>query len=156
MTRLKPILAGLLILAAAIALTGKLATAQDRDSAQEEANRKLVVEFYDRFFNRHDVEAAGVVAEDYIQHNPRVPDGKAPFLGFFTTYFTENPDSRARIVRSAADGDLVWLHVQSTNGADDAGRAIVDIFRVRNGRIVEHWDVIQAVPAEAANQNTMF
>ena len=53
-------------------------------------------------------------------------------------------------------GDLVWLHVHSTNGAGDRGRAIVDIFRVENGRIAEHWDVVQPVPEKSANGNTMF
>lgn len=133
------------------------ANTQTRDVAQEESNRQLVVNFYDRFFNQHQVqEAAAVVAEDYIQHNPDVPDGKAPFVGYFDGYFKDNPDSRARIVRSASDGDLVYLHVHSTNGKADRGQAVIDIFRVQDGKIVEHWDVIQAVPEQAANNNTMF
>ncbi|MBY4609380.1 nuclear transport factor 2 family protein [Rhizobium sp. 9T] len=132
------------------------AFAASRDLKVEEANRKLVVEFYDRFFNSHDIEAASVVADDYRQHNPQVPDGKKPLVSFFTGFFKENPQSKAEIVRTAADGDLVWLHVHATNGTDDRGQAIVDIFRVKDGKIVEHWDVIQAVPKEAANKNTMF
>ena len=133
-----------------------LAEISERDLATEEANRALVVEFYDQFFNEHNIAASDVIAEDYIQHNPNVPDGKAPLVSFFSGYFAENPESRARIVRSAADGDLVWLHVQSTNGEEDLGEAVVDIFRVEDGMIVEHWDVIQTVPSEAANSNTMF
>ncbi|WP_412073245.1 nuclear transport factor 2 family protein [Tritonibacter mobilis] len=133
-----------------------LAETSERDLATEEANRALVVEFYDQFFNEHNIAASDVIAEDYIQHNPNVPDGKAPLVSFFSGYFAENPESRARIVRSAADGDLVWLHVQSTNGEEDLGEAVVDIFRVEDGMIVEHWDVIQTVPLEAANSNTMF
>ncbi|ULR46939.1 nuclear transport factor 2 family protein [Rhizobium sp. K102] len=132
------------------------AFAASRDLKVEEANRKLVVVFYDRFFNSHDIEAASVVADDYRQHNPQVPDGKKPLVSFFTGFFKENPQSKAEIVRTAADGDLVWLHVHATNGTDDRGQAIVDIFRVKDGKIVEHWDVIQAVPKEAANKNTMF
>ncbi|NPD14782.1 SnoaL-like domain-containing protein [Xinfangfangia sp. D13-10-4-6] len=141
---------------ATLALGAIPALAETRDLAQEEANRQLVVGFYDKFFNDHDISAADVVAEGYIQHNPHVPDGKAPFVGYFTGFFAENPQSKAKIVRSAADGDLVWIHVHSTNGESDAGQAIVDIFRVEDGKIIEHWDVIQDVPAEAANQNTMF
>ena len=145
----------------ALAILGGIAMpsgafAASRDLKVEEANRKLVVEFYDRFFNKHDVEAASVVAEDYRQHNPQVPDGKKPLVSFFTGFFKDNPQSKAEIVRTAADGDLVWLHVHATNGADDRGEAIVDVFRVKDGKIVEHWDVIQAVPKEAANKNTMF
>ncbi|MBR2690335.1 MAG: ester cyclase [Aquamicrobium sp.] len=133
------------------------AFAQTRDLAVEEANRKLVVEFYDRVFNKHETaEAAEVVADSYIQHNPNVPDGKEPFVSFFTGYFKTNPESRAKIVRSATDGDLVYLHVHSTESPKDRGVAVVDIFRVKDGKIVEHWDVIQPVPEKAANQNTMF
>ncbi|MBS62063.1 nuclear transport factor 2 family protein [Salinisphaera sp.] len=123
----------------------------------QSANRALVVDFYNRFFNDHEVrEAASVVADDYRQHNPQVPDGKAPFVDYFEQFFKDHPDSKARIVRTAANDDLVWLHVHSTTDADDRGEAVVDIFRVEDGQIVEHWDVIQAVPGEAANDNTMF
>ncbi|MBY3073847.1 SnoaL-like domain-containing protein [Rhizobium laguerreae] len=146
----------LVILAGVAAPAGAFAESASRDLKIEEANRKLVVEFYDRFFNKHDIEAASVVADDYRQHNRQVPDGKKPLISFFTGFFKENAQSKAEIVRSAADGDLVWLHVHATNGADDRGQAIVDIFRVKDGKIVEHWDVIQAVPKEAANKNTMF
>lgn len=147
-----------IVLAAGLLMVGA-SSAQDtpaRDLAVEEANRALVLTFYDRFFNQHDLDAAHAVADGYRQHNPHVPDGKAPFVSYFTGYFRNNPQSRARIVRSAADGDLVWLHLHSTNGEADRGRAVIDIFRVEDGKIVEHWDVIQGVPAESANDNTMF
>lgn len=128
-----------------------------RDLNAEEANRALVVNFYDQFFNHHEVaEASKVVAENYIQHNPEVPDGKAPFVDYFTGFFKENPESRARIVRSATDHDLVYLHVHSTTSQKDRGQAVVDIFRVKDGMITEHWDVIQEVPSQSANENTMF
>lgn len=137
--------------------TAFAASPASRDLAAEEANRALVIEFYDQFFNKHQVEQAGrVVAEDYIQHNPDVPDGKAPFVGYFAGFFKENPESRARIVRSATADDLVYLHVHSTTGPKDRGQAVIDIFRVKDGLIVEHWDILQDVPAEAANDNTMF
>ncbi|AQS61363.1 hypothetical protein AGRHK599_LOCUS1707 [Rhizobium rhizogenes] len=134
-----------------------LAQTANRDLAQEEANRKLVIEFYDTVFNKHEVEkGAAVVADSYKQHNPNVPDGKKPFVDYFTGFFKENPQSRARIVRSATDGDLVYLHIHSTEKEGDRGTAIVDIFRVTDGKITEHWDVIQPVPETAANNNTMF
>lgn len=146
--------AGLLL----AALLAAPAHADDgRDLRIEEANRQLVLEFYDRVFNKHQVEeGASVLVESYKQHNPAVPDGKAPFVSFFANKFKGNPEARARIVRSSATDDLVWLHVHSTERPGDRGRAIVDIFRVKDGRIIEHWDVIQPVPEKAANDNTMF
>ncbi len=140
-----------LVAAPALAETAK------RDLAQEEANRKLVIEFYDTVFNRHEVDkGAAVVADDYRQHNPYVPDGKKPFVDYFKGFFKDNPQSRARIVRSATDRDLVYLHIHSMEKEGDRGSAIVDIFRVTDGKITEHWDVIQPVPETAANGNTMF
>lgn len=152
-----------LLAAAAVALT--LATAVpamaetgSRDPATEEANRQMVIDFYNRVFNEHDLEGAvGMVADDYIQHNPNVPTGKAPFVEFFTRLFAKNPNASARIVRSSAQGDLVWLHVHAGGNKDGTGGlAIMDIYRVKDGKIVEHWDVVQPVPAKAANENTMF
>lgn len=129
----------------------------ERSVHDEETNRQLVLDFYDQFFNKHQTEkAAEVVADDYIQHNPQVPNGKDPFVSYFTGYFAENPDARMEVVRSATDGNLVFLHVKSTNGSDGKDSAVVDIFRVEDNMIVEHWDVIQDVPVTAANSNTMF
>lgn len=126
--------------------------------AQEEANLRLVTEFYNRFFNQHDLAAVGdFVGQNYIQHNPHVPNGSQALVNFFIGHFAENPGARSEIKRSAAAGDLVWLHVHARQTPEDLGRAVVDIFRVENGRIVEHWDVIQPVPeGEPPNGNTMF
>lgn len=140
-------------------LTGGQAVAQDtrRDFATEEANLKLVVNFYEQFFNEHEVtRAAEVVSENYKQHNPEVPDGKKPFVDYFSQFFKETAQSKARIVRTATSGDLVWLQVHSTSSPSDRGQAVLDIFRVKNGKIVEHWDIIQDVPAQSANENSMF
>lgn len=155
MNALKPLLAAAML---TVGLSAGATLAQEpRDAAREEVNRKIVVDFYDKVFNQHMVkEGAAVLSDDYKQHNPYVPDGKEPFVSYFTQFFKDNPDARTRIVRSAADGDLVWLHNQSTQNPDDRGEAIVDIFRVEDGMIVEHWDVIQAVPESSANENTMF
>ncbi|EKM6457108.1 nuclear transport factor 2 family protein [Cronobacter dublinensis] len=151
---MKKTMAGLLVAASLLTANGAVASA--RQSDVEEANRQRVITFYDRFFNQHDTAAADVVADDYRQHNPDVPDGKAPFVNYFSGFFRDNPQSRAKVIRSAADGDLVWLQVHSTNGSHDRGQAVLDIFRVKDGKIVEHWDIIQDVPEKAANANTMF
>ena len=124
----------------------------------EAENARIVVAFYDLAFNQHrPTEAARLyIGDRYIQHNPLVPNGAEPFYAYFEGFFRDNPQSRATIHRVIADGDLVALHVHSQETPDDPGRAIVDIFRVENGKIVEHFDVIQAVPATTANGNTMF
>lgn len=154
---MKPLIA-IVAMTLGLSVTQGVASADEhRDFKKEESNRALVVKFYNKFFNDHLVdEAAVVIAEEYVQHNPMMPDGKAPLVNYFSGFFKENPAFRNRIVRSAADGNLVWLHVHSTNGNEDRGQAIVDLFRVQDGLIVEHWDVIQPVATQSANINTMF
>lgn len=121
--------------------------ADERNLAQEQANRALVLDFYDRVFNGHDLAVAEkVLVEDYLQHNPMVGNGKAGFLDFFGALLAENPQLTVRFLRVAAEGDLVWLHVHIVLKPGDLGMAVVDIFRVENGRIAEHWDVMTPIP----------
>ena len=123
-------------------------------------NEQLVVEFYDKIFNqRLDVNAVSLqyLAEDYIQHNPNLVSGRQAFIDLFSKILPLTPNRISEIHRVITDGDLVTLHVHAyTPGDNDPGVAIVDIFRVANGKIVEHWDVIQPVPSQSANQNGMF
>ncbi len=146
-----------LLAAAAIAAAAlpSLALAQ---TDVEATNRKVVLDFYELAFNEHrPTEAARLyIGDRYIQHNPRVPNGAPAFYGYFEGYFREYPLSHVVIHHVLADGDLVALHLESKQTPDDPGRAIVDIFRVENGKIVEHFDVIQDVPPTTANGNTMF
>ena len=127
-------------------------------SATERVNRQVVVDFYQQVFQKHQVEAAvkQYIGKEYIQHNPHVGDGTAPFVAYFVPYFQQNPQARSDIKRVIVQGDLVVLHVLSREHPQDRGTAVVDIFRVKDGKIVEHWDVQQAVPEDAANSNTMF
>lgn len=125
---------------------------------QAEQNKKIVTDFYEGVFLKHQVKeyADRYIGDQYIQHNPHVPDGKAPFVNYFTGHFKENPEAKSVIKRAVAEGNLVFLHVHSTQNAQDRGVAIVDIFRVENGKVVEHWDVQQEIPEQSANTNTMF
>jgi len=120
--------------------------------------KSIVVDFYRMAFEQHRVQEAfdRYVGPTYTQHNPMVPDGAEATIGFLGKRFEQSPQATNAIKRVIADGDLVAVHVLSTSGPGDRGRAIVDIFRVAGGRIVEHWDVIQPVPETAANPNTMF
>jgi predicted SnoaL-like aldol condensation-catalyzing enzyme len=83
-------------------------------------------------------------------------DGRDAFVDFFTKYCRESPDARVRIVRIVAEGDLVVVHAHSTRDRSDRGHAVVDLFRVAQGRIVEPWDVMQPVPERMAHGNGMF
>ncbi|HDR7671179.1 TPA: ester cyclase [Bacillus wiedmannii] len=124
---------------------------------EKEKNKKMVVDFYNEVFNKHNIDIIPkYVSEDYQQHNPFVADGRKAFMDFFKEDFVKNPNSSAEIKRVVAEGDTVALHVHSRTNSQDKGVAIVDIFRIKDGKIVEHWDVIQEIPNEAANNNTMF
>ncbi|MEK4915992.1 nuclear transport factor 2 family protein [Bacillus sp. FSL E2-8887] len=134
-----------------------VASVSKNDVTEKEKNKKMVVDFYNEVFNKHNIDIIPkYVSEDYQQHNPFVADGRKSFMDFFKEDFVKNPNSSAEIKRVVAEGNTVALHVHSRANSQDKGVAIVDIFRIKNGKIVEHWDVIQEIPSEAANDNTMF
>ena len=122
-------------------------------------NKENVVAFYELAFNQHKLEeaVAQYVAEPYIQHNPGVADGGKAFIDAFAPFLKEHPQSHADIKRVVAEDDLVVVHVHSQTAPDDRGEAVIDIFRLdENGKIVEHWDVVQPVPEKTASGHTMF
>ena len=126
---------------------------------QEARNKANALAFYDLAFNQHKLQEAvsKYVGKTYIQHNPTVADGGQAFIDAFAPFLKENPGSRAEVKRIAAEGDLVFMHVFSQTSAQDRGEAVVDIFRFdHNGKIVEHWDVIQAVPEKNASGHPVF
>ena len=120
-------------------------------------NKKNVLEFYDKALNQKDFDAASKYFGDrYIQHNPNAADGPAGFRGFVQFLKDKFPQSRSEIKRTFAEGDYVIVHVHAVREPGTRGSAIVDIFRLENGKIVEHWDVVQPIPEKAANSNGMF
>jgi len=124
---------------------------------QQEANKKMVVEFYQRAINDKDFEAAAqFLGSRYTQHNPAGIDGAEGLKGFLQFLKKSFPNSKAEIKRVFADGDYVILHVHAVREPGSLGRAVVDIFKVEDGRVVEHWDVIQDIPENSMNSNTMF
>jgi predicted SnoaL-like aldol condensation-catalyzing enzyme len=122
--------------------------------------RDIVVNFYNAALNEKNPEKAlSFLGHKYIQHNPHVPDGIEGFVKFIEFRRDRFPGARNEIKRVIAEGDLVALHVHSVVIPGSPGRQIVDIFRVENGKVVEHWDVIQEIPVAIfppINDNGLF
>lgn len=119
--------------------------------------RQVVTRFMDEFYTKKQVRPAFErwVAPGYVQHNPFAQTGREAAIAFLEPAFA-NPEVRYEVKRVIADGNMVAVHAWGTWKKDDPGFAVVDILRVEGCRVVEHWDVLQPVPATAANSNGMF
>lgn len=126
-------------------------------SQDREANRRNAIAFYREAFEGAPREAVGkYVGAMYIQHNPLVDSGPEPLIEYFERMASEYPEKSIDFVRSVAEGDLVALHThQVWPGGDEY--VTMDFFRFdEQGKIVEHWDSMQQIPAASANGNTMY
>ena len=132
------------------------ANASDPSQADEKKNKEIVLDFYEKALNQKDFDAAAVYLGTYKQHNPTAADGPEGLKAFLNFLKTKFPQSHSEVTQVFTDGDFVILRVHSIREPGTRGNAIVDIFRLKNGKIEEHWDSVQPLPAEAANTNTMF
>jgi predicted SnoaL-like aldol condensation-catalyzing enzyme len=123
---------------------------------ETETNRRTMTEFARLMYVERDPAAAlaSCASSDYIQHNAMLPDGRDAAARFLTGLYSD-PDSVFEVQRVLVDGPFAALHVR----AHPVGRpllAVADFYRLSDGLIVEHWDVIQEVPASSANAHPMF
>ena len=153
---------GVMVTLMMVAVAGLAAADRlDLEKARLERNKQTVTAFYTTFMNDHDPEGAmkKYVGAEYRQHNPFVRDGKEGFIAAFKDLFQRNPKARMEIKRVVAEGDFVVVHVHHLDPTGGKGRASMDWFRLdSDGKVVEHWDVMQWVPEdnEVKNRNTMF
>jgi len=129
----------------------------DRYTDREEVNKRVVLAFYEAALNRLDFEEAEkYLGSMYRQHNPHAADGSEGLKAFLEMLKKQYPQNHSEITQVFVDGDYVILRVHNRREPDTRGNAIVDIFRLENGLIVEHWDSVQPIPEASANDNTMF
>jgi predicted SnoaL-like aldol condensation-catalyzing enzyme len=144
-----------LLLVAALIATAS--TARAADAKQMEENKRAVLQFYEAAINQKDFEAASkFLGPHYIQHNPNAADGAEGLKAFLAFLREKFPNYHSDIKRVFADGDYVILHVHNVPTPGARGNAIIDIFRLDDGKVTEHWDVRQEIPEKTANTNTMF
>lgn len=138
-----------------VAIGGSLAAAEK--PTMTELNRAVVTDFARMFYTQRDVPGAFEkhVVENYIQHNPGIIDGRAAAIAALTPKFS-NPSARFDVKRIVVDHDYAVIHLHARPSPEASGGAVADIYRLKRGKIVEHWDVLQPVPETAANKNTMF
>lgn len=128
-----------------------------QNTPQEEQNKKTVLAFYNAAINdKNFEEASKYLGDKYIQHNPMAASGPEGLKAFVELAKKSFPEYRTEFKRVFADGDYVIVHCHAKSNPQDRGSAVIDIFRLENGKVVEHWDVIQAIPEKAANTNGMF
>ena len=123
-----------------------------------ENNKRILREFADMMINQRRPEEAikKYMGDRYIQHEPIVEDGPEGCLKFHQDMLKEYPNTRLEIKRMIAEDDLVVLHLHMIRYEGDRGAAVIDIFRLDNNKLVEHWNAVQEIPETSLNDNGVF
>ena len=122
-----------------------------------ESNKATVRAYYEMAFGGQPEQAVEqYLGTHYIQHNPEAADGPEAFIGFVKALRADNPGLKLDIKRIFGEGDFVITHANLILKDGEPGLALADFFRLEDGKVVEHWDVIQPVPDTARNENGMF
>lgn len=110
----------------------------------EEKNKEVIRKFYQEFFNDHIVGSADkYVREDYIQHNPGVDQGRESLKSAFADKFVSDPEFRLDIKMLIAEKDMVAVYLKNVDPQGNTKCRVVDIYRLEDGMLAEHWDVLQ-------------
>jgi predicted SnoaL-like aldol condensation-catalyzing enzyme len=127
------------------------------EKARLEANKQLVLAFYQQMIGEKDPEAARpYMATRYVQHSAYARDDFEGVAEFARQFKRDFPRHRYEVKKCIAEGDFVVLHLHGINGMSPHGEQVVDIFRVKDGKVCEHWDVIQPIPGDSSNPNGTF
>lgn len=126
-------------------------------NAKFERNKAAVLDFIEKSVNQGDIDAASVhFGDSYTQHNPNIADGVEGFRKYLRQLRQAFPLVRGEVKRIFAEGDFVIVHMHARREPEEAGLAIVDVFRLAEGKLVEHWEVRQPIVQSSLHANAMI
>ncbi|MFD2053815.1 nuclear transport factor 2 family protein [Mesorhizobium calcicola] len=135
----------------------QLQPAAETANTKHERNKAAVLDFIEKSVNQGDIDGASVhFGESYTQHNPNIEDGARGFREYLQQLRQAFPLIRGEVKRIFADGDFVIVHMHARREPEEAGLAIVDVFRLAEGKLVEHWEVRQPVVESKLHTNAMI
>lgn len=127
------------------------------ETPQEQKNKQIAIDFYNAALNEKNwPKAEAMIGNRFVQHSIYAPEGKRSLKELVEMLQREHPANRGEIKAAWADGDLVVLHVHVKRNAAHRGWAVVELMRLENDKVAEHWDMFQPIPETAQNDNTMF
>ncbi|RVU07238.1 polyketide cyclase [Novosphingobium umbonatum] len=145
------------MLAALVALPASGQARPAKASSLTERNRAIISDFAQIFYGKRDVRTAfnRYVAPDYIQHNAGILDGRDEAIAALEPMFSQ-PEARFEVKRIIVDGNMAVIHLYGRAGSVGSGGTVADIYRLKDGKIVEHWDILQPIAANTKNPHPYF